>query len=340
MKIEESIKLDYQDVLLRPKRSTLSSRAEVTLEREFYFKNSKQRWVGLPLFTSNMDSTGTIPLYNVLKDYHMITCFHKHYSPEDYPLDLDREYYSVSTGIKEADWEKTSQIIKRIDPKFLTIDVANGYTQRFVETVRKYREAYPEIVLIGGNVCTREMVEELSINGGLDICKIGIGNGSVCTTRLMTGVGFPQLSAVMETADAAHGVGTCIVADGGMNNIGDLCKAYAAGADFCMSGSFFAGHAECPGELIEEDGKQYKVYYGMSSKMAMDKHHGGMAHYRGSEGKVVKIPYKGPIQDTVQNILGGLRSSATYTGARSLKDLSKCASFIRVNHQANQLFGS
>ncbi len=339
MKIEPDIKLDFQDVLIRPKRSTLSSRSDVELEREFYFKHSKQKWKGLPIISSNMSSVYSFKLYNVLKKYHMITCFHKFYDVNDYPLDLDREYYSISTGIKDDDWEKTAKIIDRINPKFLCIDVANGYTQRFVETVRKYREAYPEIILIGGNVCTREMVEELSINGGLDLCKIGIGNGSSCTTRLMTGVGMPQLSSIMTCADASHGVGTGIVADGGMNNIGDLCKAFAAGSDFVMSGSLFAGHEECPGELIERDGLKYKSYYGMSSKTAMEKHHGGVAEYRGCEGKNVEIPCKGPVNDTIQNMLGGLRSCCTYTGARCLKDLSKCTTFIRVNHQENKLFG-
>lgn len=338
MKIEPGIKLDFSDVLIHPRRSTLTSRSEVDLEREYYFKHSKQTWKGIPIITSNMSGISSFELYNVLKDYHMITCFHKFYNVEDYPLSLDRNYYAISTGIKDADWEKTSQIIKRLNPLFLVIDVANGYTQRFVETIRRYREAYPNMILIGGNVASREMVEELSINGGLDLTKVGIGNGAVCTTRLMTGCGVPQLSAVIECSDASHGVGTGIVADGGMNTIGDLCKAFAAGADFCMSGSLFSGHAECPGELIEKDGKKYKKYYGMSSKTAMDKHHGGVADYRGCEGKTVNVLYKGPVKNTMRDILGGLRSCCTYTGARCLKDLSKCTTFICVNNQANKLF--
>lgn len=339
MKIESDPKLDFTDVLLRPKRSELSSRSEVDLEREFYFKYSKQTWKGVPIITANMDTVGTFEMYNALKDFHMITCFHKFYDVEDYPMDLDPNYYMISTGIKDHDFEKTAKIIDRIHPKFLCIDVANGYSQRFVNTVRKYREAYPDLILAGGNVCTREIVEELSLNGGLDMVKIGIGSGSVCTTRIQTGVGYPQLSAVFECADAAHGVDTTIISDGGVTCPGDFAKAFGGGADFVMSGSMFAGHDECAGDLVDIDGKQYKIYYGMSSDTAMNKHHGGVASYRSSEGKTVQVPYRGPVRDTVQSILGGIRSSCTYIGARKMKNMSKCATFIRVGRQVNTLFG-
>lgn len=243
-----------------------------------------------------------------------------------------------STGIQEKDWKKTSILIDKYNPKFLCIDVANGYSQNFVNTVRKYREAYPNLILAGGNVCTREMVEELSLNGGLDMIKVGIGSGSVCTTRLQTGVGYPQLSAVMECADAAHGVDTTIISDGGITCPGDFSKAFCGGSDFVMAGSMFAGHYECEGELEMIDGKQYKVYYGMSSDTAMNKHHGGIAHYRSSEGKTVKVPYKGPVRDTVQSLLGGIRSTCTYIGAKKMKHMSKCATFIKVGRQVNTIY--
>jgi GMP reductase len=340
MKISTDIKLDFSDVLLRPKRSDLGSRSEVDIEREFYFKNSKQSWRGVPIITSNMDTIGTFEMYNVLKDYKMMTCFHKYYDVTDYPDNLDPNYYMLSTGIKDHDWEKTTKLIDKLNPKFLCIDVANGYSQRFVNSVRKYREAYPNLVLAGGNVCTREIVEELSLNGGLDMIKIGIGNGSVCTTRIQTGVGYPQLSAVIECADAAHGVDTTIISDGGVVCAGDFSKAFCGGADFVMSGSMFAGHDETAGQrVLLPDGKEVKVYYGMSSDTAMNRHHGGIADYRSSEGKTVQVPYRGPVKDTVQSILGGIRSTCTYIGARKLKNMGKCATFIRVNRQVNTLFG-
>ena len=338
MKIEEDTKLDFVDVLLRPKRSELSSRLDVDLTREYTFKYSKKSWSGIPIITSNMDTVGTFEMYNSLKDFKIITCFHKFYDVSDYPNTLDSNYYAISTGIRDGDWSHTSAVIDKLNPKFLCVDVANGYSQDFVNSIRKYREAYPDITLIGGNVCTREMIEELSLNGGLDICKVGIGNGSVCTTRIQTGVGYPQLSAVMECADAAHGVGTHIISDGGVNCAGDVAKAFCGGADFVMSGSLFAGHTECAGDIIVDNGVEYKSYYGMSSETAQKKHHGGLAHYRSSEGKEVRVAYKGDVAPTIQSILGGVRSTCTYIGAKQLKDMSKCATFIKVGRQVNTLF--
>jgi GMP reductase len=338
MKIEQDIKLDFQDVLIRPKRSTLNSRSEVDLVREIYFKNSKRTWKGIPILTSNMDTVGTFEMYNTLSKQKIITCFHKHYELEDYPLDLDPEYYMLSTGISDKDWLKIQELIKKLNPSFVCIDVANGYMTSLMDFVKKLRHKYPNITIVCGNVVSREMVEEIIMNGGVDIVKIGIGNGSVCTTRLQTGVGMPQLSAVLECADAAHGVGGYIISDGGIVNPGDLGKAFGAGADFVMMGSIFAGHTECAGELIEEDGKQYKLFYGMSSDTAMNKYHGGVAKHRSSEGKTVKIPYRGDVNKTIQNFLGGVRSSCTYVGAKRLKDLPKCCSFIRVNNIVNTVY--
>ena len=365
MKIENDIKLDFNDVLLRPKRSTLSSRNEVTLIREYKFIHSKQTWRGVPIIASNMDTIGTIGMLNALHKNKMLTCLHKYikieqlvdyftqsaYSKnafgksknlEDHPIN----YMALSTGISESDWIRLNTNIDRLrenkyNLKFICIDVANGYMIKLIDFCKRVREKYPHITIIAGNVVTREVVEELIINGKVDMVKVGIGSGSVCTTRLQTGVGMPQLSAVLECADAAHGVGGCIISDGGAKVPGDISKAFGGGADFVMAGSMFSGHEECAGELItDEQGDSWKLFYGMSSNTAMDKYHGGVARYRSSEGKTVKIPFKGPVQFTVDSILGGIRSTCTYIGARRLKDLPKCATFVRVNNQVNNIYSS
>ena len=338
MKIEQDTKLDFKDVLIRPKRSTLKSRSEIDVSREIIFKHSKRIWKGTPIITSNMDTVSTFEMYYALSKNNIITCFHKHFDIEDYPEDLDPNYYMLSTGIHEKDLCKLDILINKLNPYFVCVDVANGYISSVVETVKKLRSKYPELTIACGNVVSREMVEELIINGGADIIKIGIGNGSVCTTRLQTGVGMPQLSAIMECADAAHGCGGHIISDGGIVHVGDFSKAYGAGADFVMSGSMFSGHDESGGDIIEEGDIKYKTYYGMSSSNAMDKYSGGVAKYRSSEGKAVKIPYKGPVQDTINNILGGVRSTCTYIGAARIKDIAKCTTFMVVNNQVNTVY--
>ena len=335
MKIENDIKLDFIDVLIRPKRSTLSTRSEVDVIKSVKFVNSKQTWEGVPIITSNMDTIGTFEMYNVLKNYKMITCLSKHYEIEDFPEDLDREYYMLSTGINDQEWRKLQGLIQHLNPKFVCVDVANGYMSKLIEFVKRLREAYPNLVIACGNVVSREMVEELIINGGADIIKCGIGSGSVCTTRLQTGVGMPQLSAVMECSDAAHGINGAIISDGGITCPGDVSKALGAGADFVMLGSMLSGHEECAGDLQEIDGQKYKLFYGMSSSTAMNKYSGGVAKYRSSEGKTVKIKYKGPVSETINDILGGVRSTCTYIGANRIKDVPKCTTFMMVNRQVN-----
>ena len=216
--------------------------------------------------------------------------------------------------------------------------MANGYTKSFVDFLRKLREAHPQITIMAGNVVTGEMAEELILDGA-DIVKVGIGPGSVCTTRKMTGIGYPQLSAVIECADAAHGLGGLICADGGCTSPGDLAKAFGGGADFIMLGGMLAGHDECMGEVTEQGGARKVRFYGMSSRAAMDKHAGGVANYRASEGKEVLLDYRGPVEDTVLEILGGVRSACTYVGAHKLRELSKRTTFIRVARQLNEVFG-
>ena len=346
MRIEYDIKLGFKDVMFRPKRSTLKSRSEVDLEREFIFRHHKNQWKGVPIIAANMDTVGTFEMALQLSKDKIITAVHKHYSVEDWTHFLNSQdeniyqYIALSTGTGPQDEEKIKILFEKFPQiRFLCIDVANGYSEHFVEFVKKSRENFPNKIIIAGNVVTGEMVEELLLVGA-DIIKVGIGPGSVCTTRVKTGVGYPQLSAIIECADAAHGLGGHIIADGGCKVPGDVAKAFGGGADFVMLGGMFAGHDESGGELILEGEKKYKLFYGMSSQTAMEKHSGGVAEYRASEGKTVKILYKGSVSETVKDILGGVRSTCTYVGASKLKELSKRTTFIRVQEQENQIFGS
>ena len=345
MLIESDIKLGFKDVMFRPKRSTLKSRSEVSLKREFSFMHSKTSWQGIPIIAANMDTVGTFEKSLALAKSGLITAIHKHYSIREWadfmsaaPLDIVN-HFAVSTGTSLNDSEKLNYLLAHHPQiKFICIDVANGYSQHFVDYVKSTRDQHPDKVIMAGNVVTGEMVEELLLSGA-DIIKVGIGPGSVCTTRIKTGVGYPQLSAVIECADAAHGLGGQIISDGGCKIPGDIAKAFGGGADFVMLGGMLAGHDESGGDLIDEDGQQFKLFYGMSSETAMEKHAGGVANYRASEGKTVKIPYRGPVALTLQDILGSLRSTCTYVGARRLKELTKRTTFIRVQEQHNQIFG-
>jgi GMP reductase len=337
--ISSDVKLDFSDVLMVPKRSELGSRSEVSLERTITFKHSRKTWTGVPIVVANMDTTGTVEMARELEKYKMLTCLHKYHEVEDIPEDLNVDYYAVSVGISDKDFERLKRIMEARGPSFICVDVANGYSVKFLDAVKRIRDEFPSATIIAGNVVTREMVEELILNAGVDIVKVGIGSGSVCTTRLQTGVGYPQFSAVLETADAAHGVGGMIMSDGGVQVPGDFAKAFGGGADFVMAGSMFAGFKESGGELIErEDGSKVKVFYGMSSASAMNKYSGGVAKYRSAEGKTVEVEYKGEVEGQVLNIMGGIRSTMTYLGARKFKHIAKCASFIRVNNQVNRKY--
>lgn len=340
MKIDTEVKLDFADVLIKPKRSNLSSRNEVTLERTITFLHSKRVWTGVPLLVANMDTTGTFEMYNELRNHKIITCLHKHYTIDDYPLDLDPNFYAISTGISTQDRENLDKLIIKIQPYFVVVDVANGYSSKFVEFCTKLRQSYPHITIIAGNVATSDMVQELLISAKVDVVKCGIGSGSVCSTRLKTGVGMPQLSVCGDCADVANGLGGHIVSDGGCKLAGDVAKALGAGAHFVMLGGMMAGHEESAGETIIENNKKYKMFYGMSSEYAQDKHNGGMAKYRSSEGKVRKIQHKGNVKDTILDILGGLRSAGTYMGASRVKDFPKCCSFVLVNRQVNEVYST
>ena len=378
MHLENDIKLDYSDVLIRPKRSTLTSRKEVELSRKFKFKNYQPdfpdncsddpHYNGIPIMAANMDGVGTFAMADVLSKQGIFTCLVKTYSIEElveffHGDGLYRtEHVAMSIGTSAADYDKFVQVYARVNDnlKYLCIDVANGYSEAFVSHVRNIRKIYPHIVIIAGNVVTSDQTQEL-ILAGADIIKVGIGPGSVCTTRIQTGVGYPQLSAVIECADAAHGLGGHVIADGGCTCPGDVAKAFAAGADFVMLGSMLAGTDEGGGEVISKwyntgeynhtgspetyesfqpiiKEKKFVQFYGMSSETANNKHFGGLKEYRSSEGRTVLVPYKGDVAQVVQDILGGVRSTCTYVGASTLKQLSKCTTFIRVNNQYNRTY--
>jgi len=376
-KIINEIKLDFDDVLIKPKRSKLSSRSEVSLARSFKFLHSNRMLSCVPIIAANMDTTGSLLMADELIKYDCLTCLHKHYSINtllEYYKNLTYNYDHVfySTGINKSDLDKlnnTFSTLKQHGVRFpnVCVDVANGYSEKFVKAIKHIRSLYPEIIIMAGNVVTPEMVEELLLHGGVDIVKVGIGSGSVCTTRLKTGVGYPQLSAIMECADAAHGLGGHICSDGGCKIVADICKAFGGNADFVMLGGMLAGTDCCEGEweyeyrkaIIDNNGKildetwstfnpgyntsadirkKSLKFYGMSSKEAMEKHNGGVANYRTSEGKCVSIPYKGKTDDLIKDILGGIRSSCTYIGASSIKDFGKKTIFIQVNNTHNKVF--
>jgi GMP reductase len=376
VKIESSPKLDFKDVLIRPKRSNISSRSQINLERVYNFNNKNITWKGVPIMSANMNTTGTLEVYETLRKHKIITIFHKFYTYDDYNKYLETEgnyfesqYCGISTGIIHGfdaflrsknntdgtiddetlqklklfhlEQEKLTNILNLVKPCFLCIDVANGYTKIFVEFCSYISKLYPQYIIIAGNVATREITEELILNCGVDIVKVGIGPGSACTTRLKTGVGIPQLSAIMECADAAHGVGGLIIGDGGITCPGDMAKAFCAGSDFVMVGGQFAGHDQNPGHIIKNvNGKLFKTFYGMSSTYAQNINYGKVERYRTSEGNVLDIPYKGDLNETVYDFLGGLRSTCTYIGALTLKEMSKCATFVIVNNQLNTHFSN
>ena len=342
MRLEEDIKLDYSDVLFRPKRSTLQSRKDVNLKRTYRFKYSKNEWSGIPIIAANMDGVGELEIAEKLAEFEMITCLTKQHNEKKLKkCKIIKKIYphlALSIGIKKEDFENLNNVLKEFNfIKFICIDVANGYSEHFSKFVKSVRDKYPTKTIIAGNVVTADMTQELILSGA-DIVKVGIGPGSVCTTRTQTGVGYPQLSAVIECADAAHGLGAHIIADGGCTCPGDVAKGFGGGADFVMLGGMFAGHDEGKGKIIKTNGKKFIEFYGSSSDVANKKHYGGLSDYRSSEGRTVRIKYRGKIKDTILNILGGVRSSCTYVGVPSLKQLSKCTTFVRVSNQFNDTF--
>lgn len=347
MRIENDIKLDFCDVLIKPKKSPVPSRSEVDLIRNYNFLNSKNSWSGIPVIAANMDTTGTFAMTLSLSHCKMLTCLHKHYPTETlinfFQSFPNPEYVFYTLGIGERDLSKFERVYSACGEKIqnVCIDVANGYISCFVDFVKSFRNQYPSLNLMAGNIATPEMVLDL-VSNGVDIIKVGIGSGAVCTTRKISGVGFPQFSAILETADVAHGCGAHVCSDGGCVDPGDVAKAFAAGADFVMLGGMLGGCEECEGDWNYDENleKQSLVFYGMSSSEAMNKYNGGVACYRAAEGKSVEVPYKGPANVVVSEIMGGLVSACSYVGTKKLKDLSKCTTFIRVNRTHNTIFGN
>lgn len=390
MRIENELKLDFKDVLFRPKRSTLGSRSQATVTRQLQFVHSGQQFNGVPIIAANMDTVGTFSMARALEQHHMLVALHKHYDTQQYidfynglrPGGYDvgtigfKEFNKLthffSMGILERDFEKFQAVAAGTELNFpVCIDVANGYTETMVDFIKRFRDLNPNRTIMAGNVVTAEMTEQLILSGA-DIVKVGIGPGSVCTTRKMTGVGYPQLSAIIECADAAHGLKGQICGDGGCTVPGDIAKAFGGGADFVMLGGMLAGTDEGEGNIVTKlyetneleeyetwehtvmehktvsdkvtktgkvvEKKQFVEFYGMSSDTAMNKYAGGVAKYRASEGKTVLIPYKGPVDSVALEILGGLRSTMTYIGASQLKEIPKCTTFVRVSAQLNEVF--
>lgn len=342
-KIIEDIKLDFKDVLILPKRSYIDSRSKVTLERTYQFRASGRTYTGIPIIASNMDTVGTFEMAKALNQHGLFTTVHKHYNLDQW-VEFAKENSGVlknialSTGISDADQEKMAEILNTVPIDFICVDVANGYSSFFVDFVRQTRKKYPNKTIIAGNVVTSEMVEDI-LMAGADIVKIGIGPGSVCTTRKKTGCGYPQLSAILECVDAAHRLGGHIISDGGCTDPGDICKAFGAGADFVMLGGMLAGHDQSSNQFqVDELGNKKLIFYGMSSKLAQEKYNSGLASYRASEGKVVEIPYRGDVSNTILDILGGLRSICTYTNSAKLEFLSLNTTFIKVKQQTNEIF--
>ena len=372
MLLENDLKLDFGNVLLRPKRSTAESRKDVNLWRKMKFRNSDAEFYGVPIMAANMDGVGTLEMAKVLASNGMFTCLNKPISEEDLIKHFNEDsklpinYTAMTIGATKREEDKFANVYEKTDErvKFLCIDVANGYTEYFSNFIYGMRSSYPNLTIMAGNVVTADMTQELILNGA-DIVKVGIGPGSVCTTRIHTGVGYPQLSAIIEGADAAHGLGAHIIGDGGCTSPGDIAKGFGGGADFMMLGGMLAGHDQGSGEITttnhvtsEIDGEKYNTrlfgnsdqvtrvieerkfvkFYGMSSETANDKHFGGLRDYRAAEGKEIKMPYKGDVSDTIQDILGSLRSTCTYIGAKRLKDIPKCATFIRCSDTHNRVY--
>jgi len=365
MQIKNELQLDFKDVLIEPKRSSLISRAEVSILKSYTFLHSEFDWMGVPIIAANMDTVGTMTMAKKLAKHQCMTALHKHYTVEklveffskktnneDVEI-LEQNKHAIqhsfySMGIIDKDLEKFNRVFQEVGYwdegnkqgiKMVCLDVANGYTQSFVKFLREFRKKYPRLIIMAGNIVTGNMAEELLFSGA-DIIKVGIGPGSACTTRKIAGVGRPQLSAIIDTADAAHGLNGHICGDGGCTVPADIVKAFGAGGDFVMLGGMLAGHMESELEIIKKNGGNYLPFYGMSSSQAMDKHVGGVAEYKASEGKAVEIEYRGTVEKTILDILGGIRSACTYVGAKNLKELPKRTTFYRVGMQTNNIFAN
>jgi GMP reductase len=345
MIVEDKKYYDFSDVLIKPRMTTMTSRSEASIEREFYFKNSGQTIVSSPIIISNMDIVGNFTMAKAVDHHKIMTCFHKFYTLVNYDLELNQDetksFNFVTIGIGEISF---NHILNMKNLGFfaknklgICVDVANGYMTSLWPYLEKLRKMLPNTVIMAGNICTPEPIQAFA-NVGVDVIKAGVGSGAQCLTRTVAGVGVPQFTAVMDCVEAADKLGILVCSDGGINDYADFGKALGAGADFVMSGSMFAGHHESGGDVITLGGKQYKEMYGMSSRTAQNKYYGGMAKYRASEGRTSLIPLKGPVEDTIQNIFGGIRSAMSYTNSRTLEEFPSNVTFIPVNDTINRKY--
>jgi GMP reductase len=343
MKILEENKLDFDNVLLVPQPSDIVSRSNVKLTRTFKFKHSGNIWNGIPIIAANMTTVSNFVMATALSGHKLMTALPKYYDASELSEFFNNGYANTfcwyTLGTSEDEFKKFKKAnINKVSINNVCIDVANGYRATFVDSVKKFRDENPGITIMAGNVVTPDMVYDL-VNAGADIVKVGIGGGSGCLTRIKTGVGYPQLSAIIECGEAAHSNNAFICSDGGCKTPGDIAKAFAASADFVMIGSMLAGHDEVSAKrIIDENGKLFVEFYGMSSEKAMHSHGNGMPDYRTSEGRQVLLPARGPVNNTILDILGGIRSTLTYVGAAELENLSDKSVFVKVNETHNKIY--
>lgn len=368
-KFISEMQLDFKDVLIQPRKSHLSSRSEVNLVQHYKFKHSKQTYTGVPVIVANMDTTGTMNMAKEMAKHQTMCALHKHYSLKDLQnffssidssnqVDVDLiaqnkhhlQHTFYSMGIVASDLKKFEEIVAKVGifdeskphlggVRAVCIDVANGYMEALVKFCQELRKTHTNLIIMAGNVVDSQMTHELLERGMVDIVKVGIGSGSVCQTRVVAGVGRPQFSAILECQSVADNLGGYIVSDGGVTCIADFSKAFAVGCFGVMSGGMFSGHSECEQEVVEKDGQQFIAFYGMSSTQAMNKYSNGVANYRASEGKLVHIPFKGSVNQTIEGILGGVRSAHTYVGAKNMKEFAQKAHFYRVSQEVNEIYG-
>ena len=358
--IREEEQLDFKDVMIVPTPSTVESRSHTSVVRPYKFMWSGKTIEGNPAIASNMDCTGTFEMAKELEKHQMFCALSKHYSAEDIIQFLEsnlkdfgtNDYVFISTGLRGDDFSKLKQIMKTGLCKNIRLDAPNGYIQGFIQHLNRIRHTFPDAIIMAGNVVTPEKTAEI-IQNGADVAVVGIGGGSQCSTRAMTGVGRPQFSTVLDNVDAAHTAKGMLCSDGGITQPADYVKAIAAGSDFVMIGGYFAGCSEAGGQLIrrvietseitdEKTGQkrryieERKLFYGMSSEYAQNKHYNGMHQYRASEGIVSLVPYVGPVAKKIQELEGGLRSAMTYTNSKTIDQLQNNAEFYKVRHQINR----
>ena len=327
-------KLEFSEVLIKPRPSELASRSDVNLKVAYICKHSKRQIRGCPVIVSNLDSTGTIEMARITNNYGMFVCLHKYIEMEDLTkwfVDIasQRSFVTIGTSTGEIDKIKhLSEYVDNFKPSYfdkICIDAPNGYTYEFLDMIKYVRTLFPHKIIMAGNVCDPIGVENI-IKAGADIAKCGIASGGLCTTKYKTGIGYPQFSVALECGQAAQELNALCCSDGGVQHTADICKALGAGSHFVMAGSLFTGYDECNAEVV--DGKQ-KVY-GMSSKEANDKYNGGLREYRAAEGMVKYVEQKGSVLKLVGDICGGLASCCTYTNTKNLENLHKNCTFIRV----------